>query len=408
MVVIWMSGCSLLQAQVMQDSIYDANIKTVTLYKNNIALEAPILTLGSNDNLMLRFDELQSQVESYRYRIQHCDADWHIDDMQPYEYINGFEEGAIDDYRSSFTTLQLYTHYQQSIPATYSQLTISGNYIISVYRNDDPDQIVLTKRFMVSEQSLDIDAQIKNSSEGGGFMQNQEVNVALSSRPRSFIPTPQYVRVVVQQNGRLDNRSTLAFSGYDRDRLCYRYRPENVFAGGNSFRYFDISNMHTPMYNVQHIERYGGEIFALLRPEEDRSTKPFSTNASLNGGMKVNVWDRSDVDVEADYVWVNFSLPMSRPYLNGNIYIVGDLTQWLLNEDSRMEWNPQFNAYTKRLLLKQGYYAYQLLFLPIGSTQALTSTLEGDHSTTPNNYTVMVYYRTPADRYDRLVAVGRL
>jgi hypothetical protein len=83
-----------------------------------------------------------------------------------------------------------------------------------------------------------------------------------------------------------------------------------------------------------------------------------------------------------------------------------------------MEYNPQRRAYTKRLQLKQGYYAYQLLALPTylspsrggvpegGRDISATARLEGDHRETPNRYTVRVYYRSPADRADRLLSVA--
>ena len=109
--------------------------------------------------------------------------------------------------------------------------------------------------------------------------------------------------------------------------------------------------------------------------------------------------------LEADYVWVNISLPMDQPLLGGSIHVVGALTDWRLDDGSRMDYNPQFKAYTKRLLLKQGYYAYQLLYLPARSTEAETAQIEGDHHETPNTYSVSVYYRSPADRADRLLAV---
>jgi len=64
-------------------------------------------------------------------------------------------------------------------------------------------------------------------------------------------------------------------------------------------------------------------------------------------------------------------------------------------------------AYTLRLHLKQGYYAYQLLFVPVGETQGRTDVLEGDHYEMNNTYSVYVYYRAPNDRYDRLVGYVR-
>lgn len=408
-VAVWIgcTGCSEIQA--LTDSIYSDRVKTVSLYKNGVEQEYPILMLGGQDRLLLRFDILGEEPEALRYRIRHCNAHWQADEMEPYEYINGFDESPIDNYRASFTTLTHYVNYFQWLPGDYDQFLISGNYIVSVFLQDQPDSILLTRRFRVMEGSIKAEIGICRPSDAAAIMQNQEVDVALAANNdyhgEALPPTlnPAYFHVWVQQNGRKDNERELPFSGYDRGNLCYRYRPENIFPGGNSFRYFDISNMRTAMYNVQKIEEFGGETFAILRPLEDRSRKPFSTEHSLNGGMKVNVWDRNDAQVEADYVWVNFSLPLPKPYINGNIYVVGELNQWQLDDRCRMIWNAEYKAYTLRMLLKQGYYSYQLLFLPIGERQALTATLEGDHNATPNHYNVSIYYRGPADRYDRLL-----
>lgn len=400
-------------SQAVTDSNWVPQVKTVTLNKNGVELESPVLALEGSDRLMLRFDVLGAEVENFRYRIQHCNAQWQLDDMQPYEFVNGFEEGSIDNYNPSFTTLADYVNYYQSIPSPYSQLLISGNYVVSVFPQDAPDSILFTRRFCVVEGSLKASVQLTAPYDNGEIFRRREVDVMVETDrdyQGSLLPpslNPAYLHVQVQQNGRVDNRRELVFSGYEGSALAYRNHPENLFWGGNSFRFFDISNIRTAMYNVNHIEEYGGEWLAMLNPLEDRSDKPFITEKTLNGGMKVNVWDRTNKQTEADYVYVSFMLPMKYPYMNGSVHVVGDLTQWQLDEHSRMEYDMGKKAYTLRLLLKQGYYAYQLLFKPAGEGEALTATLEGDHYETPNNYTVFVYYRAPNDRYDRLVALVR-
>lgn len=400
-------------AQVMTDSNWVEHVKTVTLYRNGVELEAPILPLGGEDRLLLRFDIMGAETGSYRYRIRHCDSRWQVDDMMPNEYINGFEEGPIENYNGSFTTLVDYVNYYQYIPAQYSRLLISGNYVVTVSPQDYPDSVLFSRRFCVTEGAVRADVSVVSPYDNGAIFQRREVDVTVDNNRDymgEMLPpalNPAYFTIMVQQNGRQDNRRQLEFSGYDQGRLCYRNRPCNLFWGGNSFRYFDISNIRSTMYNVYRIEEYGGEWFALLRPLEDRSDMHYVTERTLNGGMKVNVWDRTDKQTEADYVQVSFTLPMKYPFMNGNIYVVGDLTQWQMDERSRMEYRPDQKAYTLRLQLKQGYYAYQLLFVPVGETEGVTATLEGDHYETPNDYTVYVYYRTPSDRYDRLVGVNR-
>ena len=407
------SCCEGVYAQVVTDSNWREDVKTVTLYKNGVEGERPVLVLGSEDRLLLRFDVLGAEVEGYRYKIQHCDSRWQVDELEPYEYMNGFEEGPINNYNSSFTTLTDYVNYYEYIPSQYSQFLISGNYVVTVTRQDEPDSVLLTRRFCVVEGSLKADVSVGVPYDNVSIFERREVDVALKEnrdyRGSMLPPTlnPAYFRVVVQQNGRTDNMRELPFGGYESGVLCYRYKNENVFEGGNTFRYFDISNIRTAMYNVVQIEEYGGEWYAMLRPLEDRSGKSFITEQTLNGGMKVNVWDRTNKQTEADYVYVNFMLPMRSPFMNGSVHVVGELTQWKLDEGSRMEYDPEMQAYRLRLLLKQGYYAYQLLFVPTGESRGLTETLEGNHYEMPNDYRVYVYYRGLNDRYDRLVAYGK-
>ena len=408
-----MSCCEGVYAQVVTDSNWREDVKTVTLYKNGVEGERPVLVLGSEDRLLLRFDVLGAEVEGYRYKIQHCDSRWQVDELEPYEYMNGFEEGPINNYNSSFTTLTDYVNYYEYIPSQYSQFLISGNYVVTVTRQDEPDSVLLTRRFCVVEGSLKADVSVGVPYDNVSIFERREVDVALKEnrdyRGNMLPPTlnPAYFRVVVQQNGRTDNMRELPFGGYESGVLCYRYKNENVFEGGNTFRYFDISNIRTAMYNVVQIEEYGAEWYAMLRPLEDRSGKSFITEQTLNGGMKVNVWNRTNKQTEADYVYVNFMLPMRSPFMNGSVHVVGELTQWKLDEGSRMEYDPEMQAYRLRLMLKQGYYAYQLLFVPTGESRGLTETLEGNHYEMPNDYRVYVYYRGLNDRYDRLVAYGK-
>ena len=413
LLLLLMGSATAMQAQIVTDSNWVEEVRTVTLYKNGVELEPPVLVLGGSDRLLLRFDILGTEADNYRYRIQHCDSKWQVDNMEPYEYINGFEEAPIENYNSSFTTLQPYVNYFQYIPAQYSQLLISGNYIVSVFPQDYPDSILFTRRFCVTEGSVKADLVVGVPYDNADIMKRREVDVIVENNndyTGEMLPpmlNPAFYSVVVQQNGRIDNMRQLQFGGYDRGALCFKNHQENIFYCGNTFRYFDLSNIRTAMYNVWQINEYGGEWYALLKPLDDRSDKVFIAETTLNGGMKVNVWDRNNKMTEADYVYVNFSLPMEYPFLNGNIYVVGDLTQWHLDERSRMEYNMDMKAYTLRLHLKQGYYAYQLLFVPVGENQGQTAVLEGDHFEMNNTYTAYVYYRAYNDRYDRLVAYAR-
>lgn len=400
-------------AAPLSDSAWRYDVKTVELYleggsqtlRNEQA--TPVLTLGARQTLVLEFDILGAEPENLRWHISHCSRLWQPDSLEMQDFITGFPEGSMEGYDPSFTTLNDYIHYRTTLPDRYAEFIHSGNYIVAV--TDSDGDTILTRRFCVSEEAAVAYLEVTRPYDGIDIERRQELDVLVASQAVGL--QPQYFNVEARQNGRLDNRRWLQFSGYDGNRLAFRHRQPNIFHGGNTFRYFDCSNLRTPMYNVLRVTEYGGEYLALLRPDQDRSAKHFITETNLLGGYKVNVWDRNNPRTEAEYVWVCFSLPVEQPFIDANIYVVGAMTDWKLDSTALMEYSPERRAYTKRLQLKQGYYAYQLLALPTYPvsqplSHSATQRLEGDHRETPNRYTVSVYYRNPADRADRLLAVA--
>ena len=93
------------------------------------------------------------------------------------------------------------------------------------------------------------------------------------------------------------------------------------------------------------------------------------------------------------------------PILDGNIYLNGEAFPNSFDESNKMEYNPESGFYEKALLLKQGNYNYQYLFVPNGQEKGETNLVEGDYAQTENQYTIYVYYRPMGARYDRLIGV---
>jgi len=71
-----------------------------------------------------------------------------------------------------------------------------------------------------------------------------------------------------------------------------------------------------------------------------------------------------------------------------------------------MTYNDSEKQYECTMLLKQGWYNYEYAFLRDGSADGSASLFEGSHYETENDYLILVYYRNPQDRYDRLLATG--
>ena len=120
-ILLFISSVSIVAAND-QDSIfysnhiYDQRIKTVQLFKEGWNLSYPIIKLNSNDKLVLNFDLLGDQPESYNYTFVHCDKDWNKSDIFPNDYLNGYAENPVEDYANSFNTTVNYIHYNLSFP----------------------------------------------------------------------------------------------------------------------------------------------------------------------------------------------------------------------------------------------------------------------------------------------------
>ena len=96
--------------------VFNDNIKTVQLYKEGWNLSYPIIKLNSDEKLVLNFDLLGDQAETYYYTFIHCDKDWNKSDIFQTDYADGYTENPIEDYQSSFNTTVKYIHYIVSFP----------------------------------------------------------------------------------------------------------------------------------------------------------------------------------------------------------------------------------------------------------------------------------------------------
>ena len=107
---------------------------------------------------MLEFDDLSRDQPTFLYKVIHCNADWTLSDLTEQEYLEGYPENEIPGGDPSFNTYYTYLHYTLQIPNENTRLLVSGNYLLVVYRDRNPDDVVFTKRFMVTEGRVNIEA----------------------------------------------------------------------------------------------------------------------------------------------------------------------------------------------------------------------------------------------------------
>jgi hypothetical protein len=142
-----------------------------------------------------------------------------------------------------------------------------------------------------------------------------------------------------------------------------------------------------------------------LFPSENREFKPYFYWEDFNGKYYIAVQEEKSSETDADYVYVYFTLPSKYPVEGGKMYVSGALSNWTFDSNNIMSYNPAGGSYECIMLLKQGWYNYEYVFKEDGVEDGIATRFEGSHYETENDYTVLVYFRNPRDRYDRVIGV---
>jgi hypothetical protein len=393
-----------------ENRCYDPAIKTIQVYREGIDFSQPVIQLNSDERLAIHFDDLGAEPGRFKFTVLHCTADWgRSSDLNVADFIDGYREENIDQYNYSYNTTVKYTHYQTTFPSTNMRPKISGNYLLVVY-NEDPSQVMFTRRFMVVETLPVVTAgNVVQSSQISGRYTRQQIDFLVRLNGFQVLDVEREIRVVLMQNGRTDNMMVVTKPRFVRTgELDYRYDETIAFNGGNQFRNFDIKSLQ---YQTERIARiaYDTTFQVYLLADQPRTFKQYVLEKDLNGSFFIkNEEHANDSHIEADYAWVHFYLPYPTLVTDATFHVMGELTAWQLDESSRMYFNPEHKGYELNLFLKQGYYNYMYVIKEKGKTTGDETLVEGSHWETENEYSILVYYHETGALYDRLINVSTL
>ncbi len=392
-----------------EDYIYKKSIKTVELRDESFILSKAILNLGSEEKLKLSFDDLDADLKNYSYTLIHCNSNWQPSDLMPNEYIDGFLDNSINDFRYSFNTLQKYTHYNVTFPNSSLRITKSGNYILKVYQDGNPENIVLTRRFLVFQNKIIIESNVTAASVIEYRSFKHEIDFKINFTGYQVNNPYSDLKVVLTQNGRWDNAKTDLKPIFVKDNeLVYDYDEQNVFDGGNEFRFFDIKSIRYHSERIYKVRKDSLGNHVELYTDEKRTFKRYYSQPDMNGDFLIRIQEGNNSEVEADYCFVKFFLPYDVPFTDGNLYVFGGFNGWKCTTENLLHFNNTRFGYECILYLKQGYYNYEYVFLKDGEVAADETVIEGMHYDTENDYSIYVYHRQPGTFYDQLIGVKRL
>lgn len=388
--------------------IFDSNVRSLKVCLASNMYIPPVLMMNGDDRLIVNFDYLDYDFHYLRYSVTHCNADWQPSQLVESEYVSGFNYADIDDYEPSMATYVHYYNYQFALPNEDMEFLISGNYLLSVYEQDDPSTILFQTRFSVCEGTVGVYPQVTSSTDIEYNNRFQQVSFDVRYKPGQIRdPFSEFI-CVVSQNSREDNAVVVNRPMMIAvDHATYDHNRDLIFAAGNEFRRFETVNVHSLNMGVQSIRYYEPMYHAILAIDEPRNEIQYLYDKTQFGRFTIrNAETRGSSDVEADYLITHFTLDTGGKLNGGNVWLCGEFVDGYPATQSMMNYDASAGCYTADLLLKQGAYNYMYLWVPDGTSVGQTAKIEGDHYETVNEYLVKVYYRPMGERYDHFIGYG--
>lgn len=398
--------CFALSVQAQFQKSHSARIRSLQVVLNDDAQAPPVMYLGGDDVLTFSFDEMSHEYHRFTYRITHCNYLWEPSDVFEIDYLDGFNEMPIEEWENSENTTVLYTNYTFTIPNENVALKLSGNYKVDVLDDEADGSPVAEFRFSVVEPRVALSAAVSGNTDIDMNRAHQQVSFTVH-HPKYNISNPAAeVSVVVYQNRRFDNAVIgIKPTHITGSSLQYVYNEELIFDAGNEYRRFEITDPDVSGMNIARVGYSEPYYHALLYT--DSPQKFHSTQRDENGRYFVNTLEGYGTDIEADYLFVHFTLdaPLRT---GGNYYLLGDFCGNTFDSNNKLIYDIENGVYRTSMLLKLGLYNYSYVWLPDGVQCATGDSVEGNFYDTDNEYLILVYHREFASRYDKLIGVGRL
>lgn len=395
------------------DVTYMRNIQGISLFIQGNQLAYPIIALNSGDMLELHFDDLDGRVKNYFYTFQLCNADWSPVNLSTFDYIKGFSEVRLSQYRLSSVSQTKYVHYQAVLPDRNCAPSKSGNYMLKVFLDGDTSKLAFTRRMLVYDKQAEVGISVTQPFASDIFRTDQKVQFQVNKGQLNVVNPIQQIKVVVLQNYRWDNAKVNLVPTFIRNNMLeFNNEKELVFPAGKEYRWADLRSFRLQTERVDRAEYTPGNIQIYLKPDGERTQARYLKFTDYNGFSFIESTEVSNPWWQSDYANVHFTfMPKgNQPFADKKVFVVGEMNNYNLNDSSAMTYNADKGVYEKILHLKQGYYSY--IYVTKDShdpnSTAMTDQTEGDYWETENDYTVLVYFRSLSGRHDELIGISSI
>lgn len=381
-------------------------VATLRAYVDGDERSFPVISLDGDERVLIEFDYLSSDIQDLEYSVVHCGSDGRPSDLQPSEYLRGFEVNRVTDYIVSSGTTVGYVNYRIALPNDDVQVLLSGCYLVTVFQSGQPENIVAQTSFFVYEPLVEVEAEIFKPQTSAGERHAQDVRLSVDCSDLQVSDVFNELSVSVLQNGcPYSSRIGLKPKQIVGSKLVYSYSGDLLMAGGNEFRRFDLRYLKQTPINYNTVD-YIAPYFHISTPsDQSRAFSPYFSDIDQNGQYVIyaqSVTNNNDHYYTADYVFVHPTLNTD-VVLDGDVFVCGSFCNWRLDSTNMMTYNFNAHRYEGNLRLKQGVYDYMYVVRGYYDGKVDMERFEGSHSATGNSYLFLVFFRRTTGDYEQLV-----
>lgn len=399
--LFFLLGFKLIFGQELSVFAPPEHIKSVLFYVNEQNTSLPIV--GLNEQITLKFDDLNADDSIYYYTIERFNADWKKTNLFRADYMIGYDDIRIQNMSYSVGTLQSYIHYTLTLPNAQTRLKKSGNYMLNIW--DENRNLVFQKRFLVAQQSSSVGVRLQRSQQIEEIQTHQSVQFVVNLDGLNVRLPEKQIKPFIVQNQRWQTWRQAGKPTYNlNNQLQFNYMHETTFAAGNEYLFFDTQDIRSGGGNVARVFR--DDLFiSVLNPQWVRSGRPYTYAPDMNGDFRINTFQGSNPNIESDYSRVVFSLFAEDFLFDGEHFVVGDFNQHIISDENKLNYNLESGRFETELLLKQGIYNYKFASQDsVGSRY--DNLISGNYWPTENDYWVLIYFRSIGARCDELIGIG--
>ncbi len=373
------------------------SIQSVQLHRKGDTNNPPVIKLGTNEKLVLAFDELSDLSGQFRVTFTHHNKDWEISNLPSNWYMEGNNELIIGEGQRNRLSAPVYHHYSKQFPGNDVQFIVSGNYMLHVADFESGTRL-FSLPFFVTENEGKLTSWVETLYNAG------ERNNALE-RPFSefeypeFIENPEFYLSFHFSQNRFwgDTKQSVNVDFSDKEFAEFHLSEQKAFPANYDFITLPLNDLSADGQKIIDFQPDFTPPRIILREDIlNFSSTPRQGWNSTYGAPQTNR--------DAQYAQVRFRFTDGGQFTQRQgVYLVGDFNQWLLSDDQRLAYNEDSGYWETSALIKEGTYTYKYAIKSGEEIDDLT--LSDTITRRDQEYTSFVYYRDPDMQYDRLLQV---